>query len=154
MKIQIITLSVSLALSILVSGCATVVRGGSEEVTIQSDPPGAQVKLSTGQSGTTPWVVEAKRNSNLYVTITKDGYKPLETALLSSIDGASLGIGTAANFLFLPIVNDVIDYKTGANYSLKPNPLFVTLIPINSKESYELVDPSSTVEPSKEATSE
>tara|TARA_B110000495_G_C22944436_1_gene552813 strand:- start:789 stop:1172 length:384 start_codon:yes stop_codon:yes gene_type:complete len=68
--------------------------------------------------------------------------------VISSIDGASLGIGTAANFLFLPVVNDIVDYSTGANYSHKPNPLVVTLIPLDSTEDYTLIAPPSPTEES------
>ena len=118
------------------SGCATVVRGGSEKLIIQSMPSGAQVRLSTGQAGVTPWEVEVKRKDTIFVTVTKDGYKETSTAVISSIDGASVGIGTVANFVTLPILNDVIDYKTGANFSHKPNPLMVTLIPSSSAETY------------------
>ena len=104
-------------------------------------PSGAEVKLSTGQYGITPCEFEVPRKGDIMVTIEKEGYKPLETVLISSVDGSSLGIGTAANLIFLPIVNDVVDYKTGANYSHKPNPLSVKLIPIASEESYQFVGP-------------
>jgi hypothetical protein len=108
---------------------------------IQTSPSGASVRLSTGQSGTTPFEVEVRRKDTIFVSISKAGYKPLETAVISSIDGASLGIGTAANLLFLPVINDIVDYQTGANYSHKPNPLVVTLIPETSAENYPLVAP-------------
>jgi hypothetical protein len=141
-RIQIlIYVSLVASLSIL-SGCATVVRGGSEKLSIQSDPSGAQVRLSSGQSGVTPWDVDVPRKGNISVTIQKDGYKTLETSVISSIDGGSLGLGTAANFLFLPIVNDVVDYKTGANYSHKPNPLVVKLISEKSSDNYQFIDPN------------
>jgi hypothetical protein len=78
------------------------------------------------------------------VTITKSGYKEVNTALISSIDGASLGIGTAANLLFLPVINDIVDYNTGANYSHKPNPLIVNLIPLTSSENYQYAAPPAT----------
>lgn len=124
------------------SGCASIVRGGSEKLMIQSLPSGAQVRLSTGQAGVTPWEVEVKRKDTLFVTVTKDGFKEMSTAVISSIDGASLGIGTVANFVTLPILNDVIDYKTGANFSHKPNPLIVTLIPSSSAETYPVPAPA------------
>jgi hypothetical protein len=111
------------------SGCATIVRGGSEKLVIQSVPSGAEVKLSTGQSAVTPAEVEVKRKDTIFVTISKGGYKKFETASISSIDGASLGIGTVFNFLFLPIVNDIVDYQVGANYSHKPNPIIANLTP-------------------------
>lgn len=151
MTIKSIAPIVLIGLSALFHGCASVVRGSSEKLIVQSSPSGAEVRLSTGQSGITPFEVEVPRKGTIFVTIKKDGYKPLETAAISSIDGASLGIGTAANFLFLPIVNDIVDYKTGANYSHKPNPLIVTLIPASSTETYQLVAPPApgAKEPSK-----
>lgn len=130
-----------LSINLLFHGCATVVRGGSETIAIQTDPPGAEVKLSTGQYGVTPFEAEIKRKGTVFVTITKEGYKEVSTALISSIDGASLGVGTTANLIFLPIVNDIVDYNTGANYSHKPNPLIVKLISIDSNEEYKFVNP-------------
>lgn len=125
----------------LFSGCASIFRGSSEKLIIQSNPSGAEVRLSTGQSGITPYEVEVKRKDTIFIAITKNGYKPLDTAVISSIDGGSLGVGTVANVLFLPIVNDIVDYKTGANYSHKPNPLIVTLIPLSSGDEYKLTAP-------------
>lgn len=138
---QLAIISGALIGALFSSGCASVFRGSSEKLIVQSVPSGAEVKLSTGQAGVTPWEVEVKRKDTIFVSVKKDGYKPLETAVISSIDGASLGIGTAANFLFLPVVNDIVDYKTGANYSHKPNPLVVTLIPQDSAEDYKLIAP-------------
>lgn len=112
------------------SGCASVVRGSSEKLIIQSFPSGAAVKLSTGQSGVTPFEVEVKRKDTIFVTVNKPGWQEANTAVISSIDGGSLGLGTAANLIFLPVVNDIVDYKTGANFSHKPNPLMVTLLPV------------------------
>lgn len=42
-----------------------------------------------------------------------------------------------------------IDYKTGANYSHKPNPLSVKLIPIDSDDSYQFQDPEALQEKSE-----
>ena len=143
-------------LSVLFIGCATMVRGGAEKLMIQSNPSGAQVRLSTGQFATTPFEFEVKRKGTIFVSISKDGYKTLETAVISSIDGASLGVGTVANLIFLPVVNDVVDYQTGANYySHKPNPLIVTLIPLSSEEEYKYTPPPSTdADLESEATTE
>ena len=135
-------------LSLLVSGCATIARGGGETLVIQSAPSGAEVRLSTGQSGETPFSTEIQRkDGTIFVTVKKNGYKDLNTAVIPSLDGGSLGVGTAVNLLFLPIVNDIVDYSTKANYSHKPNPLMVTLIPVDSNEAYKLVAPPTPVVP-------
>lgn len=136
-------------LAFILSSCASVVRGSSEKLVIQSNPSGAEVRLSTGHSGITPFETAVPRKGTILVTISKAGYKELNTAVISSIDGGSLGLGTAANFLFLPIINDVVDYKTGANYSHKPNPLIVTLIPADAKEEYQLAPPPAAAETKK-----
>ena len=142
-------------LSALLIGCASIVRGGSEKLVIQSNPSGAQVTLSTGQSATTPFEFEVKRKGVIFVSISKDGYKTIETSIISSIDGTSLGVGTVANLIFLPVVNDIVDYKTGANYSHKPNPLIVTLIPLSSEAEYKYAPPpSAEVDLESEATTE
>ena len=130
------------SLYFLVTGCATIVRGSSDEVLINSDPDEAEVTISNGMFCRTPCNIELKRKSDLIVKIEKEGFKTVRTALISTMDGASLGIGTAANFLFFPVVNDVVDYSTRANYSLKPNPLFVRLIAEDSDEEYEFTKQS------------
>ena len=122
-----------LAISGFVAGCATIVRGSSETIEITTSPSGAMIKLSSGQSARSPSTFQVPRKGTIFVTITKDGYETVETKLISSIEGASLGLGTAANFLTLPVVNDVVDYNSGANYSHKPNPLHVELTPLKKK---------------------
>ena len=122
-----------LAISGFVAGCATIVRGSSETIEITTSPSGAMIKLSSGQSARSPSTFEVSRKGTIFVTITKEGYETVETKLISSIEGASLGLGTAANFLTLPIVNDVVDYNSGANYTHKPNPLHVELTPLKKK---------------------
>ena len=122
-----------LAISGFVAGCATIVRGSSETIEITTSPSGAMIKLSSGQSARSPSTFEVPRKGTIFVTITKDGYETVETKLISSIEGASLGLGTAANLLTLPVVNDVVDYNSGANYSHKPNPLHVELTSLKKK---------------------
>jgi len=143
-RLRICIAFVSVSAGLFLTSCASVVRGSSEKLVIQTVPSGAEVKLSTGQSGVTPWETQVKRKDTIMVTITKSGYKEVNTALISSIDGASLGIGTAANLLFLPVINDIVDYNTGANYSHKPNPLIVNLIPLTASENYQYSAPPAT----------
>lgn len=118
-----------LAALVLLFGCATVVRGGHETLHILSEPAGAEVLLSTGHYCVTPCSLEVKRKGDILVTFRKAGYRELNTAVISSIDGKSTALGTTANLLTLPIINDVVDYRVGANYSHKPNPLSVVLVP-------------------------
>jgi len=70
------------------SGCATVTRGTTEELAIQSEPTGAAVSLSTGQTGATPCSFELKRKRDVVVTVKKEGFKPVEPDVDSKVAGA------------------------------------------------------------------
>ena len=138
----------------LSTSCATFVRGGSESLVIETEPSAAEAMLSTGQYCVTPCELEVKRKGDIVVTVKKEGYKEVKTALVSSIDGGSMGVGTAVNFLFLPIVNDIVDYNTGANYSHKPNPLVIKLISVDSDSDYEYIAAPETTPASTESADE
>jgi len=100
---------------LLVSGCATMIRGTTQQISINSDPDGAKVTLSNGQSCTTPCNIEAERKNSLQVTIEKEGCRRQTTAMVPTLAGAGAVLG------------GIIDYGTGAVYDLQPNPLFITL---------------------------
>lgn len=108
-----------LALFILVialSGCATVIRGTSQQVSINTAPVGANVTFSNGQSCVSPCQITAKRDQHLQITITKDGCHQQTATMIPSLSGAGV------------IWGGYIDYGTGAVYDLQPNPLTVSLI--------------------------
>jgi hypothetical protein len=90
----------ALGLTILLSSCATVVRGVHENLKVVSEPAGADVFLSTGEKGVTPATFRKRRRGNSFlVTITKPGYYSQTVA------------------------------GTGAWDSLYPNPVSVRLVP-------------------------
>ena len=99
----------------LMSGCATMVRGTTQSVSINSDPDGATVTLSNGNTCVTPCVMEAQRKNSLQITVDKEGCRRQTTAMVPTLAGAGAMLG------------GMIDYGTGAVYDLQPNPLFVTL---------------------------
>lgn len=98
------------------SGCATMIRGTTQQVSINSDPVGAKVTLSNGQSCSTPCVIEVERKNSLQITMEKDGCRRHTTAMIPTLAGAGAVWG------------GLIDYGTGAVYDLQPNPLHVSLI--------------------------
>ena len=62
-------------------GCATITRGTHEALVVESEPSGAQVRLSSGLTGTTPTSFKIPRKGEFVVTIFKEGY---ETANITS----------------------------------------------------------------------
>jgi hypothetical protein len=100
---------------LLGDGCATMVRGTTQEVAIASEPPGAVVTLSDGRRCVAPCTLEASRKEALRVTLARPGCDTYTTALVPTLSGAGVALGG------LP------DYRTGAIYDLRPNPLAVKL---------------------------
>jgi hypothetical protein len=115
-----------LCMTIVLGGCATITRGTEEAFAIESTPPGADARLSTGLSCKTPCSVKVKRRGDFTVEISKEGYETVTATVTSSIDGAG-GAGMAGNVLVGGIIGAGIDAGSGAMHSHRPNPLTVQL---------------------------
>jgi hypothetical protein len=126
MKSNLLILAV-LGISTL-AGCATITRGTTEALVIESEPSGAQVSLSNGMTGTTPSSFKVKRKDDLIVTISKPGYETAKINVTPQVGGAG-GAAMAGNVLVGGIIGVAIDASSGATKELKPNPVKVTLNP-------------------------
>lgn len=131
MLLRILIIATSLAFA---SGCATVTRGTTESFVVESDPPGAMVRSSTGWTCETPCRVKVKRRSDFTLSIEKEGYEPVKTIVTSSIDGAGTA-GMAGNVILGGLIGAGIDAGTGAMHSHKPNPLQITMQPSDASGS-------------------
>jgi hypothetical protein len=116
----------------LVQGCATITRGTTEVLVIETTPSGADVSLSNGLRCFTPCALEVKRKSNLVVDITKSGFDPVRLNVLSEVAGAGAA-GMAGNVILGGVIGAGVDAATGATKRLVPNPVRVTLNPVAPK---------------------
>lgn len=123
------------------SGCATVTRGTSETFIVTTEPAGATVRLSTGETCTTPCAVEKRRKHGFDVEIEREGYEPVATRVLPQVSGAG-ATGMAGNVLIGGVVGLIVDASTGAAKDLSPNPLAVTLVALPSGDVEVEVDDS------------
>lgn len=108
------------------SGCATMTRGTTEALVVESEPSGAKVTLSNGMKGTTPTSFKVKRKKDLIITVSKPGYESATINVTPQIASAG-GAGMAGNILFGGIIGVAVDASSGAMNELKPNPVKVTL---------------------------
>lgn len=76
----------------------------------------------------TPCAVQAKRNADITVSISKEGYQPQVIPLTKEIPGAGAA-GFAGNILAGGLVGMGVDAATGAALDRRPNPVIVTLQP-------------------------
>lgn len=127
----VIPLSISIFL-ITLAGCATVTRGKDVSLLVESEPSGADIRLSTGQTGTTPSTFSVKRNESLVVTISKSGYETANINVTPQVADSG-AVGAAGNVLAGPIglIGAGVDVASGAIKELKPNPVNVTLTPLD-----------------------
>lgn len=129
---RLIAVGVAFASLAFFSGCASITRGTKDTLVVESDPSGATVRLSTGESGKTPTSFQLPRKNALDVYIDKEGYESLTVRVSSQISGAG-ATGMAGNVLVGGVIGIGVDAFTGASKDLRPNPVKVTLVPLKPK---------------------
>ena len=101
------------------SGCATLVHGPRQTVTITSDPSGAAVTVLSGSTvketpGVTPVKVRLpRRDASLTLRLEKAGCAPTEVKLKRSVSGWTFGNLIAAN----PFAQQGMDSSSGLTYA-------------------------------------
>ncbi len=109
-------------------GCATIFKGSTQDVGLNSNPQKATVKVkSMGGveifSGTTPTAVKLPKKSEYIVTIDMQGYKSSTVQITQTLEGWFWG-----NLLCGGLVGMVIDYASGAMWDLQPEQISVSLV--------------------------
>jgi hypothetical protein len=129
------------------AGCASVVNGRTQAVTVTSEPSGARVFIKSQLVGVTPARLELKRrDADIVLRLEKDGFSAQEIALKRSVSAwllADAGVGLnpvscqgldssqgcpaalAANLGTLVL----IDFMTGAAYR-HPGVVRAILLPL------------------------
>ena len=120
---------VATGLAFAVTGCATITRGTSEVLVIETEPPGAVASLSSGHMCKTHCSIELKRKNGVLIKLEKPGYETIDTDIHSDISGAG-GAALAGNVVLGGLIGAGVDAYSGAMNKLTPNPLHVKLEPV------------------------
>jgi len=118
--------AVFLGAALLSSGCATVVKGSSQTLTVDTRPPGAAcVFTRKGQTigvvNPTPGSLMVDKSSEaIAVSCTKEGYHESAASIASEFQAATLG-----NILIGGIIGIVVDAASGAINQYAP---YVSLV--------------------------
>jgi len=110
------------------SGCATMMGGSKEQqLSFQSIPDNAVVKIDGTTVGITPFKIKLKKTAEDRVAVfQKDGYKSVETTLVTRANGWMW-----ANLLHGYLLGFLVDSSTGAGYRYVRNGHVVTLRPVD-----------------------
>lgn len=115
-------------LAAMCGGCATVTRGTTSQVQIESEPAGAEARTSLGHACTTPCTISVNRKDEFTVTFVKPGYQPVTVPVTTKIANAGVA-GFAGNVLIGGVIGMGVDAATGSTLEHTPNPVAVTLQP-------------------------
>lgn len=120
----------AIVLTSALGACATVTRGSNEQFTIETTPPDAHARTSSGFScESTPCSIRMPRKDGFTITVTKAGYKTVTTTVQPKLAGNGAA-GFVGNALIGGVIGAAVDVGTGATMDLTPNPLRVTLDPV------------------------
>jgi hypothetical protein len=104
------------------SNCATLIHGGgTQTISIATEPPGATVKVG-GQDVITPGDVTLDRNRDYQVIALKSGYDTGTTNIQSRFSWV-----TVLDLIF--ILPWVVDLVSGSAYTLTPDTVNIVLVP-------------------------
>ena len=118
-------------LALALSGCATITRGTSNQVTFQSEPSGADMQTSSGLSCVTPCTLTVPRKSEFTAVFRKPGYQDAQVAVQTQIAGNGAA-GFAGNILVGGVVGMAADAASGATLEHTPNPVIANMTPLPS----------------------
>ena len=106
---KVVSRVVLLYVAFILTGCATVTRGTTQDIPVSSVPSGAQVIINNQFWGVTPVIANLDRRDRHNLVIQLEGYEPFLTTIASQRDMASAGNrlvgglpGAAVNFVLTP----------------------------------------------------
>ena len=121
---------------LLSSGCATMFSRDYDDLTIESNPPGAEVYQGAEHIGTTPFTKRFDRVTfeSRQITLRKEGYKPQTVTLKKTLENTAL-----LNFGFILTTMGVtswgIDAASGSMIRYAPDSYLIDLQRIGDEGS-------------------
>ena len=112
----------ALALSLMVTSCATIFSGTKQNVRFSSNPPSALVFIDDVEAGKTPFEMKLNRKSEHSVKMELDGYQTYQTDLTQKFNAWTIG-----NVVLGGVIGLVVDVSTGAMYNLSPGAINISL---------------------------
>ena len=114
--------AIFLGLTLAFTGCATILGGSSQTLTVNANVEGAEVFLNEQLLGVTPLIANIERGQEGLLRVTAEGYQPYQIALNKKITSLFwVNILSGGGF------GSTTDYATGAMYEYEPSTYMVSL---------------------------
>jgi hypothetical protein len=126
-------------IAVLGSGCASIARGTTEDVVVNSVPAGALVTTSIGHTcPKSPCTFHVARKTPFTALASKPGYSDGSLFIDTVMSGKGTA-GLAGNFLVGGVIGVGVDAVSGATLDHIPNPAIISLQPLGAEKSGPLV---------------
>jgi hypothetical protein len=141
--------SLAICLSLILSGCATMMTGKTQEVTITSNPPGAIVKINDKEHKTpfkelqTPATVSLSKKSSYIAVIEKPGYESVVVEIKRRASFWNLLDVAWLYFIPVPLIYDI---NTGGFWVFLKEAFHVELKPESAETLFSGTPPVKTSE--------
>jgi hypothetical protein len=118
-----------LSISVFTAGCATITTGGSQTISVKTEPEGADCRFSQGGNvvarvNPTPGpILVGKTSDSISVLCRKDGYQDTAGTV-----GSEFQLMTFGNILLGGLIGIVVDASTGASAKY-PEAVTIPLVP-------------------------
>ncbi len=135
MKRKVVLLVLLIALLIGLTSCATIFKGSSKQIPINSTPSNASIVIKNSNglqvfNGITPSTVTLKKGQSYNVVISMSGYRTETLLINQQFEPLFLG-----NLICGGIIGIIIDLLTGAYMDLTPASLYVNLESVGEKKT-------------------
>ncbi|CAI2719229.1 PEGA domain-containing protein [Nitrospina watsonii] len=114
-------------LILIISGCATLVEGSTQTISVNSNVQGAEVLFNGQPIGVTPLTALVPKGKNATIVVKKEGYQAQTIAATTKITTAFWG-----NIITGGLLGSTTDLVSKSAYEYAPNNYYANLFPIES----------------------
>lgn len=114
MKNTACLLSFTVMACLALAGCASIVKGSTQSISITTNVDGATLFLDGVEIGTSPFLGIVKKNKE-ELKIVKDGYRTETIVMSKTLEGLFWG-----NIIIGGTLGSITDFGTGAAYTYAP----------------------------------
>jgi hypothetical protein len=110
---KVVSITLVISLFLLISSCATVFKGTSNKLDLNSDPQGAKVYVNGNYMGDTPIRLKLESKQTYSIEFRKEGYQTKTVNITNHV-----GVGWVVLDVLCGLIPVIVDAATGSWYEL------------------------------------